>query len=87
MVNGAEFIFTIPGVQRIEQERFAEDVEFPFAFDEIERLFFYKKVRVGPVHDIEAIDRALAGIEGIRVTKSTDGIEVKLADGSDDTDE
>ena len=75
MANGADFWMAIPATHEIENNSFAEQVEFPFTFDEILSLRIDR--RHGPIeNDIESISRAISEIDGLSIAQGEDRIEI-----------
>lgn len=70
MNTTAGFYFSIPREGLISADRFAEQVEFPFVFSEIDRLVFHGNYFDFSC-DLRLIQNTLEGVEGI--TMSLDG--------------
>ena len=68
MKNGAEFYLAIPDRDDIQENGFSQEVEFPFAFDEVASLTIQPVVgppRLQVTNDVEAARRAVSSADGL----------------------
>src|SRR5690349_5148680 len=68
MKNGAEFYLAIPDRDEIQEDGFSQEVEFPFAFDEIASLTIQPVVgpsRLQIANDLDAARRAVSSTDGL----------------------
>lgn len=79
MSNGSVFWLAVPKVDRVLQNSYSDDVEFPFTFSEILRLTIPQQMGQGKIaftNDLESIYKVITGFQGLNITYATNRISI-----------
>src|SRR5262245_10422702 len=81
MTNNAEFVMSMPNPREIKKTTFSSNLEFPFRFDEIEKikiLFVLNHKELFSKGEIKEMENFLRKSSDIKYNERKDGFEIYL---------